>query len=350
MSEQGRLLDADEARVLGVLLEKEQTTPDAYPLTINAVIAGCNQKSNRDPVVLLTETEVVEALDRLRADVLAWRTTGPRAEKWEHSLTRRWHLIPKRKAVLTLLLLRGPQTPGELKGRSERMTSFEDVGDVERVLAEMAAGPEGLVHELPRVPGQRGRRWIHLLSAEQELSSSASVQTHESGTEGRGLETSSFRTADLIDDHTDELQSCQTQFRLFGRRRAFSGRISTIRCLEDNQLVRDAVAETGVGRVLVIDGAGSLRSALVGDLLAEKARASGWSGIVVHGAIRDSEIVDTLDLGVKALGTNPRKSAKTGAGERDVMVEFGDVVFEPGSWLWSDEDGIVIADRNVLES
>ena len=99
--EEGRLLDVYEQRVLGVLLEKEQTTPDSYPLTINQTIAGCNQKSNRDPVVEMTETEVVEALDRLRLEVLTWRTEGARVEKWEHSVTRRWHLVPRRKAVLT---------------------------------------------------------------------------------------------------------------------------------------------------------------------------------------------------------------------------------------------------------
>ena len=167
--DENRHLDADETRVLGVLLEKEQTTPDHYPLTINAVIAGCNQKSNRDPVVQMTETEVVEALDRLRAEVLAWRTTGPRAEKWEHSVERRWHLTPKRKAVLTLLMVRGPQTPGELRTRGERMAPFESVPQVEETLAEMAEGAEPLVRELPRVPGQRGRRWTHLLAGDEGL-------------------------------------------------------------------------------------------------------------------------------------------------------------------------------------
>lgn len=160
--------------------------------------------------------------------------------------------------------------------------------------------------------------------------------------------TSQISTADLMDDHADEAQSCETQLRSFGRRRRFRGRISTIRCHEDNQLVRDAVAEPGEGRVLVIDGGGSLRTALVGDLLAERARANGWSGIVVNGAIRDSAVVDSLDFGVKALGTNPRKSAKTGAGERDVAVEIGGVRFAPGEWLWSDEDGILVAARDLL--
>lgn len=158
-----RPLDSIEVRVLGALLEKEQTTPDAYPLTINQVIAASNQKSNRDPVLSLTETEVVEALDRLAADVLTWRSVGPRAERWEHRLDRRWHLDRARKAIMTLLMLRGPQTPGELRSRSGRMHSFSKVEDVDVVLRGMSDGPEPLVRELSRRPGQRERRWIHLV-------------------------------------------------------------------------------------------------------------------------------------------------------------------------------------------
>ena len=122
-----RPLDPIEIRVLGTLLEKEQTTPDHYPMTINGLINACNQKTNREPVTSLTETEVVEALDRLRLDVLTWRSEGARAERWEQRLDRRWHLTPPRKAIMTLLLLRGAQTPGELKTRSDRMHSFESV-------------------------------------------------------------------------------------------------------------------------------------------------------------------------------------------------------------------------------
>jgi len=173
--EEGRLLDVCELRVLGVLLEKEQTTPDSYPLTIHQTIAGCNQKSNRDPVVEMTETEVVEALDRLRLEVLTWRTEGARVEKWEHSVTRRWHLVPRRKAVLTLLLLRGPQTSGELKARSERMHSFATKEEVEDTLREMAEGPEALVSEAARIPGKRGRRWQHLLGVVEAVETPASA-------------------------------------------------------------------------------------------------------------------------------------------------------------------------------
>ena len=129
-----RDLDATEIRVLGALLEKEQTTPDYYPLTVNSLIAACNQKSNRDPVTALTETEIVEALDALRVDVLAWRTDGARAEKWSQSISRRLELDPEEKAVLTLLMLRGPQTAGELRSRSGRLHSFDSLGEVQEVL------------------------------------------------------------------------------------------------------------------------------------------------------------------------------------------------------------------------
>lgn len=165
-----RPLDPFEVRVLGTLLEKEQTTPDHYPMTINALINACNQKTNRDPVTNLTETEVVEALDRLRLDVLTWRSDGARVERWEQRLDRRWHLTPPRKAIMTLLLLRGAQTPGELKTRSERMHSFDSVGEVEATLRELAEpGEERLVRELPKSPGQRENRWIHIAGTEEDL-------------------------------------------------------------------------------------------------------------------------------------------------------------------------------------
>lgn len=156
-----RKLDPVEIRVLGALLEKEQTTPDQYPLTTAAVIAASNQKTNREPVTSFSETEVTEALDRLREDVLVWRTETARAERWEHRLDRRWELDKRSKAVMTLLLLRGPQTPGELRTRSERLFPFESVAEVEATLERLASGFDALVRELPRRPGQRESRWIH---------------------------------------------------------------------------------------------------------------------------------------------------------------------------------------------
>ena len=149
-------------------------------------------------------------------------------------------------------------------------------------------------------------------------------------------------TADLYDEFGDDLQSVPMQFRDFGGRTAFQGPIRTIRCLEDNALVKSTLATPGDGAVLVIDGSGSLNTALMGDMIAESAVANGWAGVVIHGAIRDSVAIRGLDLGVKALGTNPRKSAKLGAGEVDVDLEFGGAVFAVGKRLYADEDGILV--------
>ncbi|MFC7326391.1 ribonuclease E activity regulator RraA [Marinactinospora rubrisoli] len=154
-----------------------------------------------------------------------------------------------------------------------------------------------------------------------------------------------FATADLVDAHGDALTSCETQFRRYGGRSRFHGPIATIRCHEDNALVKEVLNTPGDGRVLVVDGGGSLRTALMGDLIAAAAVRNGWAGVVIHGAVRDVAALAGLDLGVKALGSNPRKSAKTGAGVRDVPVVFGNTVFTPGAWLYGDEDGIVVSDR-----
>lgn len=155
--------------------------------------------------------------------------------------------------------------------------------------------------------------------------------------------TPTFRpTADLVDDIGADVRSCDLQFRQFGRRTEFAGPISTVRCRQDNAMLKSVLAQPGGGGVLVIDGAGSLHTALVGDVIAELARANGWAGLIVHGAVRDAATLRTLDIGIKALGTNPRKSTKTGAGERDVVVAFGGVSFAPGEIAYSDDDGIVV--------
>ena len=151
-------------------------------------------------------------------------------------------------------------------------------------------------------------------------------------------------TADLIDRYGDALQSCDLQFRQFGGRSRFGGRIRTVRCHQDNVLIRRVLSEPGEGQVLVVDGGGSLHTSLVGDVVAGLAQGNGWAGLVINGAVRDVVALSQLDIGVKALGSNPRKSAKAGAGEVDVPVSFGGVRFEPGAHLYSDEDGIVVAD------
>jgi len=151
----------------------------------------------------------------------------------------------------------------------------------------------------------------------------------------------SLRTTDLCDAHEDA-RVLDLQLGDFGGRLVFHGQVSTIRALEDNSRVREAVAEPGAGRVLVIDGGGSTRRAMLGDLLAAKAVENGWAGVVVHGVIRDSEVIAGLDLGVKALGTCPRKTEKLGQGLRDVPLQFGGVDIAPGDWLYADEDGVVL--------
>lgn len=151
-----------------------------------------------------------------------------------------------------------------------------------------------------------------------------------------------FTTADLVDEHADAVDSCDLQLRQMGGQRRFTGTIRTIRCDGDNALVKQVLGEPGKGCVLVIDGGGSLHCALVGDLIAASALSNGWAGIVVYGAVRDSEALAGLALGIKALGTNPRKSSKEGTGEIDGEITFGGVKFSPGRTLWSDDDGILV--------
>src|SRR5690349_18015563 len=148
-------------------------------------------------------------------------------------------------------------------------------------------------------------------------------------------------TADLLDEHGGRASVCLLQFRSFGAP-SFEGTVSTVRCFEDNVLVRRAVAAPGEGRVLVVDGGGSMRCALLGDNIAALARDHGWAGIVLNACVRDSVALDALGLGVKALGTNPRPSRKGGEGEVDVPVTFGGITFTPGAQLYADEDGVVV--------
>jgi regulator of ribonuclease activity A len=152
-------------------------------------------------------------------------------------------------------------------------------------------------------------------------------------------------TADVFDEHRAAAHSCEIQFRQYGGVSAFTGRIATVRCLEDNVLLKQQLSEPGEGRVLVVDGGGSFRCALLGDTIAGLARENGWAGIVIWGCVRDVEALRTLPIGIKALGSNPRPSAKAGEGERDVPVLFGGATFTPGATLYSDDDGIVVIDR-----
>ena len=159
-------LDAISRRVLGALLEKEQTTPDYYPLTLNALISACNQTTSRDPVMSLERYEVLRALHALEKEKLVERVTGPRVDRWSHLLFGPLYSPPTHKALLTLLLLRGAQTIGELKGRSERMHSFESLGEIAQTLESLAAAEPPLVRELTRRPGQKDSRWVLNISEE----------------------------------------------------------------------------------------------------------------------------------------------------------------------------------------
>ena len=149
-------------------------------------------------------------------------------------------------------------------------------------------------------------------------------------------------TSDVYDEHAGGAATCETQLRSFGGIRAFSGRIATVRCHEDNVLVKQRVSEPGEGRVLVVDGGGSFRCALVGDNVAGTALANGWAGLVLNACVRDVPALAELAIGIKALGTNPRPSGKSGSGEIEVPVGFGGCSFTPGAMLYADDDGIVV--------
>lgn len=162
----------------------------------------------------------------------------------------------------------------------------------------------------------------------------------------------SFKTPDLCDQFEAELgktvRVVAPMFQRYGSRTAFSGRISTLKLFEDNSLVREALGQPGQGKVLVVDGGGSMRCALVGDQLAILAKKNGWEGIVVYGCIRDSGDINQLDIGVRALNTHPQKSIKKGVGDVDIAVTFGGVTFNPGEYLYADEDGVLVSSQPLL--
>ena len=153
------------------------------------------------------------------------------------------------------------------------------------------------------------------------------------------------KTADLVDEYGDGIGSCDIQLRQYGGTATFRGPVVTVLCFEDNALLKSVLSEPGEGRVLVVDGGGSVHRALVGDVIAGLAVHNGWAGVIVHGAVRDVAALRELPIGIKALGSNPRKSTKTGAGERDVVLEFGNCAFVPGAEVVSDEDGVVVLSR-----
>lgn len=154
-------------------------------------------------------------------------------------------------------------------------------------------------------------------------------------------------TADLVDIIGSDVRSCDTQFRDLGGVVEFSGKITTVKCFQDNALLKSVLQEDNPGGVLVIDGDASMHTALVGDIIAGLGKDHGWAGVVINGPIRDSKVIGQMEFGCKALGTNPRKSTKTGEGERDVTVSFGGVDFIPGEYIYCDSDGIIVSDKAV---
>jgi len=165
------MLNDTEVRVLGSLIEKELTTPEYYPLSLNALVNACNQKSNRDPVLILEEAEVIRALDSLRFKQFALLSgAGGRVSKYRHALVEKFRFSPAELALLCELLVRGPQTVGELRTRAERMHQFSDLSDVEAVLEELMERTPAVVTRLPRQPGRKEPRYCHLFAGEPDIS------------------------------------------------------------------------------------------------------------------------------------------------------------------------------------
>lgn len=170
-----------ETRVLGVLSEKQKTVPDTYPLSLNALVSGCNQKTSRDPVMDATEAEVAEVLSHLKSLKLVTDASGGRVARFNHQIGLALQIPSQSVAILTVLMLRGPQTVGELRLNCERLHKFADISAVEGFLNELAERPAGaLVMELPRQPGARETRWVHLLSGQPDLTALAQHSTHGS--------------------------------------------------------------------------------------------------------------------------------------------------------------------------
>ncbi len=155
-------------------------------------------------------------------------------------------------------------------------------------------------------------------------------------------------TPDLCDEHADQLQVLEPMLGNFGGRSAFGGEIVTVKCFEDNSLVKSQVDEPGVGKVLVVDGGGSLRRALLGDNLAEQAAINGWQGLIIYGCIRDVDVIAETELGVMAIATHPMKTEKRGIGDLNVPVTFGGVTFVPGHFVYADNNGVVVAANNLF--
>ncbi len=152
-----------------------------------------------------------------------------------------------------------------------------------------------------------------------------------------------YVTPDLCDAYPDLVRVVEPMFQNLGGRDSFGGQIVTVKCFEDNSVVKEQVGKDGKGKVLVVDGGGSMRAALLGDMLAEQAAKNGWEGILVYGCIRDVDVIMETSLGVQALGTHPKKTDKRGIGDLNVPVTFGGVTFVPGEYLYADNNGVIVS-------
>jgi uncharacterized protein YceH (UPF0502 family) len=213
------ILNEVEARVLGALMEKESTTPEYYPLSLNALVNACNQKSNREPVMNLDEDTVRTALYNLKNKGLAANASGTdsRVAKYEHRMQEVFNFTRGENAVMCVLLLRGPQTPGELRGRTERMFRFEELTDVQSVLQRLMSREPPLVKVLPRQPGTKEARYAHLLSGDVQgfdAPAAAAVSASDSGSDARitRLEEEVERLREQVRDLTQQVERFRQQF------------------------------------------------------------------------------------------------------------------------------------------
>jgi uncharacterized protein YceH (UPF0502 family) len=194
-----------ETRVLGVLVEKQHTVPDTYPLTLNSLVSGCNQKTSRDPVIEASEDEVQATVDRLKGLSLVMESSGGRVMRYAHNVGKVLGIPPQSVALVAVLFLRGPQTAGELRINSERLHKFGDILSVEAFLNELAERRDGaLVRELPRQPGSRETRWAQLVSGEPVITMPAAVPSHEAAPGADALSVSELAT---MKAQIDQLQS-----------------------------------------------------------------------------------------------------------------------------------------------
>ncbi|MFC3194021.1 ribonuclease E activity regulator RraA [Marinicella sediminis] len=157
-----------------------------------------------------------------------------------------------------------------------------------------------------------------------------------------------MKTADLVDSHDAEVAFCHLPFLSFGQISSFNGPIQTVKSFEDNVLLKAELSKPGNGRILVVDGGGSTRLAILGDIIAGIMHDNHWAGIIINGAIRDSEEVNAMEVAVRCLGTSPKKSAKTGDGQVGIPVSFGGVTFAPGHWVYVDADGVLVARKQLV--